>query len=152
MRLKFKYYIQKVKVALIKIKNFIIIMIILLFISLLIRENNSPFEPVKTAKDIYSYHNACVLFGRKTCQSCRLTNKVLLPILKSNKIKIYYFDTDDLRDQKEFDAVLSDFHVEQVPVLIKVENGKYSNSMYLIDENNRIDSNKVKNTILDWSE
>lgn len=72
--------------------------------------------------------------------------------MKSNKIKIYYFDTDDLRDQKEFDAVLSDFHVEQVPVLIKVENGKYSNSMYLIDENNRIDSNKVKNTILDWSE
>lgn len=45
MRLKFKYYIQKVKVALIKIKNFIIIMIILLFISLLIRENNSLHIP-----------------------------------------------------------------------------------------------------------
>lgn len=67
-----------------------------------------------------------VYFGRDTCPYCSEFNKLIKQSELFNNIKIYKFDTDTWRKNQKFNDILKIYNIEEIPVLIKIENGKIS--------------------------
>lgn len=73
--------------------------------------------------------NAFVYFGRENCPSCELFFPLLEKVSSNERIEVYYFDTNYFRDhalltETELQAILTEYRVEEVPVIILIEDGK----------------------------
>lgn len=65
-----------------------------------------------------------VYFGRPTCPYCQKFHPKLDNVVEKKEMKVLYYNTDEHRDDSDFDQVLAEYKVEQIPYLAKVENGK----------------------------
>ena len=73
--------------------------------------------------------NAFVYFGRENCPSCELFFPLLEKVSSNERIEVYYFDTNYFRDhalltETELQAILTEYRVEEVPVIVLIEEGK----------------------------
>jgi len=62
-----------------------------------------------------------VYFGRPTCPDCEDFMIILEDFVSENKILVYYFNTDDLRNEAEYEDIIEVFEVTWVPALYKVQ-------------------------------
>lgn len=63
-----------------------------------------------------------VYFGRDTCPFCQVFNKLLCKEVQSNPtLIIYKFDTDTWRQDEKFQDVLEQYHIDKIPLLIKIK-------------------------------
>jgi hypothetical protein len=69
------------------------------------------------AKDEVSY----IYFGRPTCPDCQEFLPILVGAMLDNSQDVYYFNTDDRREDEEYDEILHIFGVSWVPALYKVQ-------------------------------
>ena len=83
---------------------------------------------------LYEGENLTVYFGRDSCFSCSEATKYLLSILPELSSNIYYFDTDAFRHSPEFQRILSDFQVNEVPMIVRISNGSYSDGLLLVSK------------------
>lgn len=69
-----------------------------------------------------------IYFGRDTCSNCLNFNTFLKDILIENKqISVYKFDTDKWRSHQQFQSILDNYNVSQIPTLVHVqEDGSYT--------------------------
>lgn len=73
--------------------------------------------------------NAFVYFGRENCPGCELFFPLLEKVSSNERIEVYYFDTNYFRDhalltETELQAILTEYRVEEVPVIVLIEDGK----------------------------
>jgi len=52
-----------------------------------------------------------VYFGRPTCPDCQDFIVILEEVIEENSLTVYYFNTDAMRDEEEYDEVIDIFHV-----------------------------------------
>lgn len=63
-----------------------------------------------------------VYFGRDTCSFCQTFNTLLKAQVQSNPtLIIYKFDTDAWRQDEKFQDVLEQYHIDKIPLLIKIK-------------------------------
>lgn len=98
---------------------------------------------------LYESEYLTVYFGRDSCISCNEATKYLLSILPKYSNNIYYFNTDVFRQTPEFQHILSDFKVEEVPTIVKISNGAYLDGLSLISDNGTLDKTSIQNFLED---
>lgn len=81
-----------------------------------------------------------IYFGRPSCKSCQKALPKLQRIVANEKKEVYYYNTDFFRNKEGFSDVLAKLKVTNVPYLVKVVNGKLTNSTLLFSENDQIRS------------
>ena len=69
--------------------------------------------------------NYIVYFGRPTCIDCVKFEPTLLEHLESTGHEVYYFNTDYWKTNPEFEGILSNYQVDSVPMLVKIQNGDF---------------------------
>lgn len=75
-----------------------------------------------------------VYFGRPTCPSCEVFDPILKEeLIKGNK-KIYYFNTDEWRENKEFESTLKKYDVNSIPYLVYIKSDGSFEVLDLADE------------------
>ncbi|MBC6316164.1 thioredoxin family protein [Listeria grandensis] len=67
---------------------------------------------------------AYVYFGRPTCPYCQKFQPKLDSVVKEKEMKVLYYNTDEHREDNDFDKVLAEYNVDRIPYLAKVKNGK----------------------------
>ncbi|AQY50809.1 putative thioredoxin [Listeria weihenstephanensis FSL R9-0317] len=84
-----------------------------------------------------------VYIGRPTCPDCQAFQPTLDEVLKSEDMRLDYFDTDAARkdDEEKTKTFLQDLKVKTVPVIFYLENGK---------EVARYDGNEDKKALKAW--
>lgn len=99
----------------------------------------SAFMNIESPEDIFTYDKEIVYFGRKTCPSCQLAERILVPYLESNKLTVLYFDTDEWRNHNLFKEILDEYNINKIPTIVKIIDGVCTDSMVVVDEESRID-------------
>lgn len=86
-----------------------------------------------------------VYIGRPTCPDCQAFQPTLDSVLKDQKMRLAYFDTDAAREKAEDETktFLQDMKVKTVPVIFYLEDGK---------EVARYDGNDDKAALKAWFE
>lgn len=87
---------------------------------------------IEEINDIETFQNLTdefVYFGRPTCVSCKLFLPLLSDIAKQEKVTVYYFNTDYFKSDGvlaggEFQRILEQYQVEEVPMLMKLHSGE----------------------------
>ncbi|WP_157748884.1 hypothetical protein [Enterococcus faecium] len=65
-----------------------------------------------------------IYIGRKTCPDCvSLINQTTKVLNDEKQSKVYYFDTDQQRNDKNFDEVTDSLNIGFVPVILKIKDG-----------------------------
>jgi predicted bacteriocin transport accessory protein len=82
-------------------------------------------EEINDIETFQSLTDEFIYFGRPTCVSCKLFLPLLSDIAKQEKITVYYFNTDHFKSEGvladgEFQRILEQYQVEEVPMLIKL--------------------------------
>lgn len=80
---------------------------------------------LKTIDDISFFeqnNKSIVYWGRLTFVKCVIVEPILKQISLEKGINIYYFNTDEWREDSNFNSILSKFKVENVPYLITTKN------------------------------
>ena len=80
------------------------------------------------------YGTFYIYFGRPTCPECIEFESHLKDFLKDNNQVVYYYNTSYWKSDGQFDSILSKYHVDSVPLLVKTVNGDYRET-YLFDPN-----------------
>ena len=107
-----------------------------------------PIDDV-TLKNMFNEENRSffVYVGRPTCPFCNEYRPHLEETIKEKEdITVYYFDTDDNRENPYFAEVITKLGIESVPFLIYIEDGKVI-SMHGYEDGNTVES--IKNWIED---
>ncbi|EUJ28747.1 Uncharacterised protein [Listeria grayi] len=81
-----------------------------------------------------------IYFGRPSCKSCQKALPKLQRIVADERKEVYYYNTDFFRNKAGFSDVLAKLNVTNVPYLVKVVNGKPTNSTLLFSKNAQIKS------------
>lgn len=92
-----------------------------------------PYENLKSidSSEILNFLNdeveneAIVLFSRETCPSCVEAEpyiKEAFHILQDT-FDIYYYDTDENRDNENFEHVSTELNINYVPTILLIKNG-----------------------------
>lgn len=61
-----------------------------------------------------------IYFGRDTCPFCSEFNKIIKDNVDLTNLNVYKFDTDNWRDNSNFQTVLDKYNVTDVPSLVKI--------------------------------
>lgn len=120
------------------------IIIILWMIIWICGKHKKLFIMVENPLELYTITNQYIYFGRETCPSCKLAEKIIGPILEERGMLIYYFDTDKLREHEAFDVVLHDFEIEEVPMIVEIIDSNHYESLKIMDDQKRIDPYKIE--------
>lgn len=109
----------------------IIVLITLLCIALLVAcSNDVGINKVEKSGEILSLlkdnskETTFVYFGRPNCPYCKEFYPKLEKATNENKMNVYYYDTKFHKGDADFEEVLSEYGVEEIPYLAKVKNGK----------------------------
>ncbi|WP_282802568.1 thioredoxin family protein [Secundilactobacillus kimchicus] len=103
------------------------------------RKNSDPLTPINTAnliKKTDSKNDLLVYVGRPNCPACQVFNSELTRDLKNNVLhpRVYYYNTNDNRSDKDFSKVLKAMKITGVPAFVRIKNGKVS-KLYVGVEN-----------------
>lgn len=79
-----------------------------------------------------------IYVGRPSCPDCEEFMPVLQQVVKNNHT-VYYYNTDETREDTEHEALLTQLKVESVPILIKTSNGVVKDSMNLTTGQKKIE-------------
>lgn len=71
------------------------------------------------------YGTFYIYFGRPTCPECVEFEPYLQEFLEKNHQVVYYYNTSYWKDDPQYDRILSKYHVDSVPLLVKTVNGEY---------------------------
>lgn len=63
-----------------------------------------------------------VYFGHPACEECDTFETYLQNFLRENRQTVYYFDTEYWREGAQYDTVMKKYHVDSVPVLMRIFN------------------------------
>ena len=77
--------------------------------------------------------------GRPSCPDCEEYKPILEDVVL-NKFEVFYYNTDETREDKEYEDLLERLGVDAVPMLIQIKNGAAKNIMYFTK-----DKKKIKN-------
>lgn len=81
-------------------------------------------EPLTSIDQLYdvlgSDETSYVYFGRPSCPDCEDFIVILMEVISDNGITVYYFNTDYLKDEAEYEEIIDIFDVVWVPALYKV--------------------------------
>lgn len=100
---------------------------------------------ITNSDTLYKDGDLIVYFGRDSCISCSEATKYLTSILPKCSNDIYYFNTDDFRQSEEFQRILIDFKIEEVPTIVKISNGSYLDGLLLISEDGKLKKTSIQN-------
>lgn len=75
-----------------------------------------------------------VYFGRDTCPFCSEFNRIIKDNIDLTNINIYKFDTDNWRDNSDFQTILDKYNITDVPSLIRIHSD-FKIENYCPDEN-----------------
>ncbi len=101
--------------------------------------------------EILDYSEIIVYFGRPTCPICNKVTPILEEVLKNEKKEIYYFNTDEWRDNDKFETILNFYGIEGVPSIINIKKDKSFEKLNLYENITEIeDVNKIKNRIKEF--
>lgn len=81
------------------------------------------FIPVTDLDALLNLQNGFVYIGRPTCPACVAFEPHLIAVVERTNTNMYYFNTDDWRQNPRFSEVTSHFDVSGVPTMILVEDG-----------------------------
>ncbi|EUJ32188.1 thioredoxin family protein [Listeria cornellensis] len=110
-------------------KNLIIVITVILMVVLAgcsdagiveIKKSDEITSLLKEEKQEATY----VYFGRPTCPYCQKFHPKLDSVVKEKEIKVLYYNTDEHREDEDFDKVLDEYGVERIPYLAKVKKRK----------------------------
>lgn len=114
-------------------------------------KNNACNDNLQEITDISFFNDAkneIVFFGRPTCPSCNELKPILLEVLKEEQKKIYYFNTDNWRDHKEFETTLQKYNVESLPQLVSIKSDGFIEKDTILDkdfDNPQVIKSKLRN-------
>lgn len=63
-----------------------------------------------------------IYFGRPTCPDCNDFFIILEEVVMQNSHLVYYFNTDERKEERDYDDIIEIFRVDWVPSLYKVQN------------------------------
>lgn len=69
-----------------------------------------------------------VYFGRPTCLECIEFEEELETFLETSNWVVYYYNTEYWKDDPQHTNILSEYHVDSVPALVKISFGEYESS------------------------
>lgn len=75
-----------------------------------------------------------IYFGRDTCPFCSEFNKIIKDNIDLTNLNIYKFDTDNWRDNSNFQIALDKYNIIDVPSLVKIHSD-FTVENYCPDEN-----------------
>ena len=109
-----------------------------------------PIDDV-TLKNMFNEENRSFLVyvGRPTCPFCNEYRPHLEEVVKEKQaLTVYYFDTDDNRENPYFAEVITRLEIESVPFLIYVKDGEVID-MHGYEDGNTVESisNWIENTV-----
>ena len=84
-----------------------------------------------------------IYFGRPTCPSCVEFEPHLMEALEDNNQVVYYYNTSYWKDDSQYDRILSKYHVNSVPLLVKIVNGEYRDA-YQFDPDASADETRIQ--------
>ncbi|GAA0225049.1 thioredoxin family protein [Metaclostridioides mangenotii] len=106
--------------------------------------------PIRNLSFFESAKDEVVYFGRKTCPYCNKVYPVLLEEMKKENKNVYYFNTDEWRDNKEFNKILKKYEVESIPYAVRLKDNNISNTLLFEEkdfENKHVLSDKINKFI-----
>ncbi|EUJ32894.1 thioredoxin family protein [Listeria cornellensis] len=111
--------------------KYIIVVITIIFIALSVAcSNDVGINKVEKSEEILSLLNdgsketTFVYFGRQNCPYCKKFYPKLEKVVNENRMNVYYYDTKSHKGDTDFEKVLSEYGVEEIPYLAKVKDGK----------------------------
>ena len=136
-------------------KRFAIILILCMSIVITGCEKTSKHDTsnlisIKDLK-ILDHKEISIYFGRPTCPMCSKISPILEEVLKNEKKEIYYFNTDEWRDNDEYENILNLYGIEGVPSIIKIKKDGSFERLNFFENNIELeDITQVKNKIRDF--
>lgn len=110
-------------------KKYILIIIALVIFGGVIYYSTQTFKPINTDKfnDLVKSKGMNIIYiGRETCGECREVKPILEEVLKSKKLKVYYYDTKKAK-KREYDKLklcIDNLKIETVPLILCYKDGK----------------------------
>ena len=71
-----------------------------------------------------------IYFGRPSCPDCTEFGPVLEETLKTNSWQVYYFDTLYWKDDAQYERIITKYHVDDVPLLVKTVDGDFAGAYH----------------------
>lgn len=84
-----------------------------------------------------------IYFSDSTCPECVEFEPYLLECIEHNNQVVYHYDLSYWREDAEHDRILSKYHVDSVPLLVKTMNGEYRDA-YRFDPDATADETKAQ--------
>ena len=74
-----------------------------------------------------------IYFGRDTCPNCINLNPIIKRALgRNDSYVLYKFDTDKWRPHPDFEDVLKQYKVDEIPAIVKVNDSKQIEKMMIV--------------------
>lgn len=107
-------------------------------------EHTGKFLLIEEPQEVYTSSSRIIYFGRETCPSCGEALRYLLKILPDGTLDVYYFNTDTFREYPEFQQILDDFCVTEVPLLVKAKDGRFAENLSMVSENGALEKEDIR--------
>lgn len=108
------------------------------------REEESGFKEVsitKIKKALKQEEDLIIYFYRENCKYCNKIERDLEQYYIKNYVTVYAYETRKDYNLEERDELLDKLHVENVPLVVKIENGQVDQHYYLDELLEMIDYN-----------
>ena len=89
---------------------------------------------ISDIEDLKKYDvTGIIYFGRDTCPNCINLNPLIKKVLERNdSFVLYKFDTDVWRAHPDFEIVLNQYKVDEIPAIVKVNENKQIEKMVIV--------------------
>ena len=67
--------------------------------------------------------------GRPTCENCQEYQPIVEAVINEIDVEVFYYNTDDNREDEIFDEIIEQLDLVAVPTIIKIKNGKVVDEM-----------------------
>lgn len=107
-------------------------------------EHAGKFLLIEEPKEVYASNSRIIYFGRETCPSCGEALRYLLKVLPDGTLDVYYFNTDTFREYPEFQQILGDFCVTEVPMLVKARDSRFVENLSMVSKNGTLKTEEIQ--------
>lgn len=86
--------------------------------------------------DILSENQTSYIYvGRPSCPNCQDFKPVLDEVMQEISDKVFYYNTDEMRNEAEYENIIETLDIVGVPTMIKIENGKVTEELIGVQDN-----------------
>lgn len=107
-------------------------------------EHTGEFLLIEEPEEVYASNSRVIYFGRETCPSCGEALRYLLKMLPDGTLDVYYFNTDTFREHPEFQQILGDFCVTEVPMLVKAKDGRFVENLSMVSKSGTLKMEEIQ--------